>query len=77
MKSLQHPSLAEIPCKSLNFDSNLNFGSKLNSNETKNQKKINNMKINSKNSETSYWYYIGRIDAKDIYLAAKVEKKVA
>ena len=48
LKSLQHPSLAEIPCKSLNFDSNLNFGSKLNSDETKNQKKINNMKINSK-----------------------------
>ena len=32
------------------------------------KKKSNNMKINSKNSETSYWYYIGRIDAKDNFL---------
>ena len=27
------------------------------------------MNLNSENSETSYRYYIGRIDAKEIYLA--------
>ena len=37
-----------------------------------------NMKINSKYSETSYWYYIGRIDAKENYLTdlEMVEKKL-